>query len=47
MLVQSLLAEVEELDLAGEVLADDLLGGLGHGRLVDVPVDLGEDVDLI
>ena len=47
LLVQPLLAELEELDLAGEVLADDLLGGLGNGRLVDVAVDLGEDVDLV
>ena len=47
LLVQPLLAEVEELDLPGEVLADNLLGGLGHGRLVDVAVDLAEHLDLI
>ena len=47
LLVQPLLAEVEELDLPGEVLADNLLGGLGHGRLVDVAVDLAEHLDLV
>jgi hypothetical protein len=47
LLVKPLLAELEELDLPGEVLADDLLRGLGHRRLVDVPVDLGKHPDLI
>ena len=47
LLVEALLAELEELDLPGEVLADELLGRLGHGRLVDVPVDLRKDMHLI
>ena len=47
LLVETLLAELEELDLAGEVLPDELLGRLGHGRLVDVPVDLRKDMHLI
>ena len=38
--MEALLAELEELDLPGEVLADELLGRLGHGWLIDVPVDL-------
>ena len=45
--MQALLAELKELDLAREVLAHDLLGRLGHRRLVDVSVDLGEDVNLV
>ena len=45
--MEALLAELEELDLAGEVLADELLGRLGHGRLVDVPVYLRKDVHFI
>ena len=40
LFVEPLLAELEELDLAGEVLPDDFFGGLGDRRLVDVPVDL-------
>ena len=40
LFVKSLLAELEELDLAGEVLPHDLFRRLGDRRLVDVSVDL-------
>jgi len=47
LLVQSLLAEIEELQLPGKVFADDVLDPLVHRGLVDVPVDLREDVNLV
>ena len=47
LFMKPLFAEIEKLDFAGEVLADDLLGGLRDRGLVDVPVDLGEDVHFI
>jgi hypothetical protein len=47
LFVKALFTKIEEFDLAGEVLPHDLLGGLSHGGLVNVPVDLGENVNLI
>lgn len=47
LLVEALLAELEELHLAGEVFPDDLLGRLGHGGLVDVAVHLAVHPHLI
>ena len=40
--MEPLFAEVEELQLPGEVLADNVLDVLPGGRLVDVPVDVPE-----
>ena len=45
--MQPLLAKVVELELAREVPPDDVLHLLGHRRLVGVPVDLGERLDLL
>lgn len=47
LLVQSLLAELVELDLAGKVSSDQLLDLLGDGRLEVVLVDLLEQVHLV
>ena len=47
LLVQPLLAEVEELELPGKVLSDNHLGGLLNLGLVDVSVDLREDVNFL
>lgn len=45
--MQPLLAELVELDLPGEVGADDLLDGLGDGRLERVAVDAVERVQTL
>jgi len=45
--VESLLAELVELQLSGEVLPDNILGFLQHRRFVNIPVDLGEHIHFI
>jgi hypothetical protein len=47
LFVETLLAEIEKLQLSREIFPDYVLDVLVNGRLVDVPVDLGEDVHLI
>ena len=47
LFVETLLAEIEKLELSREIFPDYVLDVLVNGRLVDVPVDLGEDVHLI
>jgi hypothetical protein len=47
LFVQALFAEIEKLQLPREIFPDYVLDRLVDGRLVDVPVDLGEDVHLV
>jgi hypothetical protein len=45
--VESLLAELIELDLAGEVVAHQVLHFLADGRLEEVPIDPGKRIHLV
>ena len=47
LLVEPLLAKLEEFNLSSEVLSDQVLGILGNWGLVNISVDLREFLDLV
>ena len=47
LLVEPLLAKLEEFNLSSEVLSDQVLGILRNWGLVNISVDLGKFLDLV
>ena len=47
LLVEPLLAKLEEFNLSSEVLSDQVLGILGNWGLVNISVDLRKFLDLV